>query len=364
MAQIQLRNLVKSFGSVQVVKGVNLEIKDQELVVLVGPSGCGKTTTLRMIAGLETPTSGEIIIGGQLANRMPPAVRNVAMVFQNFALYPHMTGRQIMSLPLEVRKVTPAKIKERIEWAAQMMSIEHLLDRKPEEMSGGEKQRVAVGRAIVRDPAVLLMDEPLSNLDAKLRLQMRSELRKLSRNLGATTVYVTHDQVEAMTMGDRLVVFSNGVIQQADTPRNVYNNPANMFVAGLIGSPPMNFVQADAAEVGEQLTIRFGNTEIPLLPRHRQDFRTAQGRTEVVAGIRPGHLRLTAPGAPDAHVNGEVEVVEPQGAETYVHVRFPGGRLVVEADADLEMAEGSTVGVHCNIDRMCLFDRQTEMRIA
>ncbi|MFQ6098478.1 MAG: ABC transporter ATP-binding protein, partial [Armatimonadota bacterium] len=256
MARVVLRDLTKVFGDVVAVKDVNLEIEDAEFLVLVGPSGCGKTTCLRMIAGLEEVTQGEIYIGDRLVNDVSPKDRDIAMVFQNYALYPHMTVFDNMAFGLKLRRFPRDEIKARVQQAAQMLGLQDLLSRKPKELSGGQRQRVALGRAIVREPAVFLMDEPLSNLDAKLRIQTRAELIKLHRTLGITTVYVTHDQVEAMTMGDRIAVMRDGVVQQVDEPLGLYLRPANLFVAGFIGSPPMNFLDCTLEEPGHGLWVK------------------------------------------------------------------------------------------------------------
>ena len=287
MAQVNLRNLVKKFSEdVVAVNNVNLDIEDKEFVVLVGPSGCGKTTTLRMVAGLEDISEGEIYIGDRLVNDVPPKDRNIAMVFQNYALYPHMTVYKNMAFSLKLRRTPKDEIERRVKAAADILGIGELLDRKPKQLSGGQRQRVAVGRAIVRQPEVFLFDEPLSNLDAKLRVNMRAELIKLHERLDATMIYVTHDQVEAMTMGDRIVVMRNGFIQQVGPPMEVYNQPQNQFVAGFIGSPPMNFMEARLVPDNGGLAIEIRGMRLPL-PPHKAKSAEAYTNKSVVFGIRP-----------------------------------------------------------------------------
>ena len=291
MANLSLKHIYKVYqGDVTAVKDFNLEIEDKEFIVFVGPSGCGKSTTLRMIAGLEDISQGELYIGDKLVNNVEPKERDIAMVFQNYALYPHMSVYDNMAFALKLRKVPKAEIEEKVHEAARILDIEHLLKRKPKALSGGQRQRVALGRAIVRKPKVFLMDEPLSNLDAKLRVQMRTEIIKLYRKLETTFIYVTHDQVEAMTMGTRIVVMKDGVIQQVDTPQNIYNNPANLFVAGFIGSPQMNFLNGTIENDGDGLVAVFnGNREIPA---EKAKVLKADGYVgkEVIFGIRPEHI--------------------------------------------------------------------------
>jgi multiple sugar transport system ATP-binding protein len=326
MAQVELENLTKIFpGGVRAVDGVNLSIADREFVVLVGPSGCGKTTTLRMIAGLEQITSGSIRIGQNIVNDLPPKDRDVAMVFQNYALYPHMTVYKNMAFGLKLRKIPRGQIDRRVRDAARILEIEHLLARKPRALSGGQRQRVAVGRAIVREPAAFLFDEPLSNLDAKLRITTRAELKRLHQRLKTTTIYVTHDQEEAMTLGDRIVVMKDGVIQQADTPLRTYNEPANRFVAGFIGMPPMNFFDGAVMMQDGSLLFEEGNPSneggirLPV-PARVKDRLAGQVGWPVVLGIRPEHLDVRPRDDCSAPISLRVNVVEPLGHEMDIYM--------------------------------------------
>src|SRR5499433_355060 len=291
MAEVTLRNVVKSFGDVEAVRSINLDIPDNEFVVLVGPSGCGKSTTLRMIAGLEEVTSGNISIGGEVVNDVPPKDRDIAMVFQNYALYPHMTVFENMSFGLRLRKFPKAEIKERVQGAARILDITELLDRRPKQLSGGQRQRVAMGRAIVRNPKVFLFDEPLSNLDAKLRVQMRTEIKKIHQTVTTTTVYVTHDQVEAMTLADRVVIMNDGRIDQIGTPHEVYHSPKTQFVAGFIGSPTMNFLSCRLVANGSGLTVRLSDwLSFPVPPSREARYRPRLD-SEFIFGLRPEHIR-------------------------------------------------------------------------
>jgi multiple sugar transport system ATP-binding protein len=324
MAELLLRKVVKEYeGGVQAVKGIDLEIADHEFVVLVGPSGCGKSTTLRMIAGLEEISRGEIAIGGTVVNDIPPRDRDIAMVFQNYALYPHMSVFDNMAFGLLLRKFPRDEIKRRVDNAARILDIVPLLDRKPKALSGGQRQRVAMGRAIVRDPKVFLFDEPLSNLDAKLRVQMRTEIKKVHQTVRTTTVYVTHDQVEAMTLADRVVVMNHGVIEQVGPPQELYHNPATRFVAGFIGSPAMNFLPAHVENDAVHLA---GGTVLPIPESRRARYAGAAGR-KLLFGIRPEHLtdhRPHLPGRADLIVTPEV--IEPMGMETMVHFHLGDAR--------------------------------------
>jgi multiple sugar transport system ATP-binding protein len=326
MAQVELENLTKIFpGGVRAVDGVHLSIADREFVVLVGPSGCGKTTTLRMIAGLEQVTSGSIRIGQKIVNDLPPKERDVAMVFQNYALYPHMSVYRNMAFGLKLRGLPREQIDRRVRDAAKILEIEHLLGRKPRALSGGQRQRVAVGRAIVREPAAFLFDEPLSNLDAKLRITTRAELKRLHQRLKTTTIYVTHDQEEAMTLGDRIVVMKDGIIQQADTPLRTYNEPANRFVAGFIGMPPMNFFDGAVIMAAGELMFEerdpagSGGFRISV-PEHLKDRLAGQVGRPLVVGIRPEHLNARPGDGPAAPVSLKVSVVEPLGHEMDVYM--------------------------------------------
>jgi len=363
MAEVVLKEVTKVFdGKVVAVDRLNLKVEDREFVVLVGPSGCGKSTTLRMIAGLEEVTEGEIYIDGRLVNDVPPKHRDVAMVFQNYALYPHMTVYQNMAFGLKMRKYPKAEIDRRVREAAEILGITHLLDRKPKALSGGERQRVAVGRAIVRKPKVFLFDEPLSNLDAKLRVQMRAEISKLHAQLGATTIYVTHDQMEAMTMGDRIVVLKDGVVQQVDTPLNLYNRPANRFVAGFIGSPSMNFLEGVLRRGGEELYFEGGSFRVPVSSEHRERLLPYIGR-EVTLGLRPEdlhdpHLRGTLREA--AQVRAKVEVVEPMGKEAFLYVRVGEHSLVARTETDYIPQVGQDIPLLVDLTKLHFFDGETQ----
>ena len=326
MAQVLLKDLNKKYDDVHAVKDVNLHIRDKEFMVLVGPSGCGKSTTLRMVAGLEEITAGEIVIGDRVVNDLPPKDRDIAMVFQNYALYPHMTVYDNMAFGLKMRKFPKAEIQKRVQDAAEILGIQELLKRKPRQLSGGQRQRVAVGRAIVRHPQVFLFDEPLSNLDAKLRVQMRTEIKKVHQTVRTTTVYVTHDQVEAMTLADRVVVMNGGNIEQVGPPQELYHRPATRFVAGFIGSPAMNFIPARLENGGDALALRLpGGIALPV-PAARANRYASYAGQEVLLGLRPEHLTdahdAARPGV--ATFTAMPEVVEPMGMETLVHFRMAG----------------------------------------
>ena len=345
MAEIRLVNLAKQYDNgFEAVKNANLEVSDGEFLVLVGPSGCGKSTTLRMIAGLESVTSGEIFIGSKNVNHLEPGKRDLAMVFQNYALYPHMTVRQNMSFGLRMRRTPKKEIQHRVEEAADILSISELLDRRPKELSGGQRQRVAVGRAIVRKPSAFLFDEPLSNLDAKLRVQMRTELARLHQRLKTTTVYVTHDQVEAMTLGDRIVVMNDGVIQQVDTPMNIYREPSNRFVAGFIGSPAMNLLPGEVREN----TFRADSIEYLL------GDKMAGFSGPVVLGFRPEHVSIN--GAAPRLAEVELEVVERMGNETVVYFQIGGQPMVVRLNGDAALSRCDKVALGLPKNRWYLFE--------
>ena len=357
MAELTIANAGKVYGSdVQAISDLSLDVADGEFVVLVGPSGCGKSTLLRMIAGLETITSGEIRIGDRVVNDLEPADRDIAMVFQNYALYPHMTVFNNMAYGLRNRRTPAAEIERRVRDAARLLEIEPFLDRTPRQLSGGQRQRVAMGRAIVRKPAAFLFDEPLSNLDAKLRVQMRVEIRKLQRELGTTSVYVTHDQVEAMTMADRLVVMNHGVAEQIGTPRELYRTPATVFVAGFIGSPAMNFLEAEVGANGD--TLQIGEAQVPLGAN-----RPAEPGQAVTLGVRPEHLAL----APDGGQFGlVVELVEHLGADTVVYGQVAGAadqRMALRVHGDRDFGIGDTVQVAAKPENLHLFDKETGKRI-
>jgi multiple sugar transport system ATP-binding protein len=342
MAIVTLNGVKKVYaGAVNAVTDFNLEIKDREFVVLVGPSGCGKSTTLRMVAGLEDITAGTITIGDRVVNDVPPKDRDIAMVFQNYALYPHMTVFDNMAFGLKLRKYKKAEIQARVNEAAEILGIEELLDRRPKALSGGQRQRVAVGRAIVRKPKVFLFDEPLSNLDAKMRVQMRVEISRLHDRLDATMLYVTHDQVEAMTMGDRIVVMDGGVIQQVDDPIALYDKPANKFVASFIGMPPMNFVAGRIASEDDGLVFDAGALRLPI-PDEWKTLLGAHIDHEVTFGVRPEDLGSTAaedlPGAP--RLRATVDVMEPMGSETYLYLKTDNQSFVSRVDAHRNFATG------------------------
>jgi multiple sugar transport system ATP-binding protein len=325
MAEIQLNHIWKRYpDGFEAVKDMNLEVPDGEFIILVGPSGCGKSTALRMIAGLEEISEGELVIDGEIVNELGPRERDIAMVFQNYALYPHMTVRENMGFALKLAKTPEEEISKKVEEAAQILDLTQHLDRKPANLSGGQRQRVAMGRAIVRDPKSFLMDEPLSNLDAKLRVQMRTEVARIQDRLGTTTVYVTHDQTEAMTLGDRVAVMRAGVIQQVDTPRNLYEDPKNLFVAGFIGSPSMNFLPAHLE--GDTIKLPFG--DVPLPDRLSQRIERGSGTRDVIAGIRPEHFedaQVAGEGLPGTRFRAKVAVVESMGAELYVYFDVESG---------------------------------------
>ena len=351
MAEVTLEDVSKVYGGdVVAVRDVNLDIRDGEFVVFVGPSGCGKTTVLRMIAGLEEITSGKVFIGEDVVNDLPPRDRDVAMVFQNYALYPHMNVRQNMGFALKLRKMDKAEITRRVEEAARILGIEGLLDRKPRALSGGQRQRVALGRAIVREPSAFLMDEPLSNLDAKLRVQMRTEIGKLHNRIGTTTIYVTHDQTEAMTMADKIVVLKEGVVQQVASPQEMYERPVNAFVGGFIGSPAMNFIQARLERENSAFAATFGRTRIPLsreVVGESEDLK-AYANKEVVLGIRPEHIEDARLAEDTAGANApntievEPQVIESMGSEKYVYFGVPKSQAVhLDSIEEMMSAEGS-----------------------
>jgi multiple sugar transport system ATP-binding protein len=361
MAKVLLKDLTKRFDEVVAVNKMNDVIEDQQFVVLVGPSGCGKTTTLRMIAGLEEVTEGEIYIGDRLVNDVPPKDRDIAMVFQNYALYPHMDVYNNMAFGLKLRRTPKAEIEKRVHNAASILKIEDLLKRKPKQLSGGQRQRVALGRAIVRDPKVFLMDEPLSNLDAKLRVQMRTEIAKLHQRLKATIVYVTHDQTEAMTMASKIIIMKDGNVQQTGAPQEVYDHPDNMFVAGFIGSPAMNFVDVT---VTENLTLKNDQFEIDTSDKLKDIIKKndLKGK-DIVAGIRPEDLEDSEfiPEAGDNNtIIADVEVTEPMGAEIYVYIDINGVLMTARVTPRSKLKSGDKAKLFVNLDMMHLFDKKTE----
>ena len=363
MAAVSFDGVSKSYGSVSVIRKLDLEIRDHEFMVLVGPSGCGKSTALRMVAGLEEITGGTISIGGRVVNELAPKDRDIAMVFQNYALYPHMTVRENLDFGLRIRKTSAAETTRLVAEAAEILDIAHLLERRPRELSGGQRQRVAVGRAIVRKPAVFLFDEPLSNLDAKLRVQMRAEISKLQQRLSTTTIYVTHDQVEAMTMGHRIAVMKDGDLRQLGTPLECYERPANLFVASFIGTPPMNFFTATVRDGGG--TLEAATFALPVPEPLRAATRGRDG-TGVVVGVRPENIR--GPGAPprgaSARMRVQVEIVEPLGHEVVVHGRTGADVLVAKVDPHAAPRMGDPLDLDLELESLHLFDAATEQRLS
>ncbi len=365
MAGVKLVNVSKYFGDVAAVKDFSLDIADKEFLVLVGPSGCGKSTTLRLVAGLEELESGDIYIGDTLVNDLPPKNRDIAMVFQNYALYPHMNVYGNMAFGLQLRHVPKPEIDRRVKEAAATLDIVDLLKRRPGELSGGQRQRVALGRAIVREPKVFLMDEPLSNLDAKLRVQMRAELIKLHARLRTTVIYVTHDQIEAMTMGTRIVVMKDGLIQQVAAPNELYENPANLFVAGFIGSPPMNSFSGRLSLEGDRARLTGDGMVVEFPRRLFKDLSAHQGRT-VFGGIRPEHVRLdpafvdTHPGA---RLDATVVVTEPMGSEVFVHLKVGTHALTAKAPGDFRAEIGRALPAAVEVERIHLFDGETQLAL-
>ena len=369
MAEVQLQKLVKTFRNdagqdVTIVKGIDLTIRDHEFMVLVGPSGCGKTTTLRMIAGLEDINGGTISIGEKVVNDLAPKDRDIAMVFQNYALYPHMTVYDNMAFGLKLRKTPRNQIEGRIKEVSEQLGLGELLKRKPSQLSGGQRQRVALGRAIVREPQVFLMDEPLSNLDAKLRVQTRAELIKLHRRLNVTTVYVTHDQVEAMTMGQRIAVMRDGLIQQCDTPMELYRHPVNMFVAGFIGTPSMNFLKAQLKAAGDGFIVDTGAFQVATPPQHNDKLKNWVGK-EVVFGVRPGDVfDASLTNAIDATaqntVEAKVDVLEPMGEMTLAYLTTGEQQLVAGLSSDTRATEGQPLKLAIDLSKTHLFDATTE----
>ncbi len=360
MAEVILKNVCKIYeGKNKVVTDANFTVKDKEFVVLVGPSGCGKTTTLRMIAGLEEISSGEIFIDGKVVNALPPKDRDIAMVFQNYALYPHMTVYENMAFGLKLKKVDKKEIDVRVKEAAKILSLESFLDRKPKALSGGQRQRVAVGRAIVRKPKVFLFDEPLSNLDAKLRVQMRTEISKLHKQLEATMIYVTHDQTEAMTMGNKIVVMKDGIINQVDTPMNLYNNPVNKFVAGFIGSPAMNFLSGKIIG-NDKLSFKSNGGSIKFELTANQSKRMSKySDKEIIIGIRPENISIEKPNENSFPVEVNIEVIEPMGNETFVYFQLDGIQFISRLREYENLFSGNIVRLFIQVERVYFFDKET-----
>ena len=359
MAHVNLRKLVKHYDSTPAVRGIDLDIPDKEFVVLVGPSGCGKTTTLRMIAGLEDVTDGEVMIGDTVVNDVPPKDRDIAMVFQNYALYPHMSVHENMSFGLRLKKLPKDEIGRRVDNAARILGLTELLQRKPKQLSGGQRQRVAMGRAIVRDPKVFLFDEPLSNLDAKLRVQMRTEIKKIHQKVRTTTVYVTHDQVEAMTLADRVVVMNGGLIEQVGTPNDLYHSPATVFVAGFIGSPAMNMVRGHLEETAGALRLRLnGEIAFPIPQERLARYRPHLGKQNLVFGLRPEHVTdvrgTPAPGQSAFDVT--VDVIEPMGMETLVFFTLNNVEICARTNPLADVKPGKRAQLLADLRYMHLID--------
>ncbi len=367
MASLSLEHINKTYpNGFEAVKDFNLEIADKEFIIFVGPSGCGKSTTLRMIAGLEEITSGTLKIGDRVVNDVEPKDRDIAMVFQSYALYPHMTVYDNMAFSLKLRKTPKDQIDKMVREAAKILDLEKLLDRKPKALSGGQRQRVAMGRAIVRNPKVFLMDEPLSNLDAKLRVQMRTEISKLHQRLGATIIYVTHDQTEAMTLGTRIVVMKDGIVQQVDTPQNLYNAPGNLFVAGFIGSPQMNFLDAVVDAKGQDVYLNVGDSKIKLPAAKAKALvdKGYAGKT-VIMGIRPEDLtdEDEEVAKSEAVIESKIEVYELLGAEVYLYFTYAGSNMTARVNPRTEARTGDTVKFALDVDKIHIFDKESELTI-
>ena len=368
MASLSLRHINKVYpNGFEAVKDFNLEIEDKEFIIFVGPSGCGKSTTLRMVAGLEEISSGELRIGDKVVNDVEPKDRDIAMVFQNYALYPHMTVYDNMAFGLKLRKVPKPEIDKMVREAAKILDLEKLLDRKPKALSGGQRQRVAMGRAIVRNPKVFLMDEPLSNLDAKLRVQMRIEISKIHQRLGATIIYVTHDQTEAMTLGTRIVVMKDGVVQQVDTPQHLYEQPGNLFVAGFMGSPQMNFLDAQIAEKGGDLIAKVGEYDIVIPAAKAKVLKDGGyvGKT-VVLGIRPEDIhdsQMFIEASPSVPMTSTVKVYELLGAEVFLYFDVNGTQVTARVDPRTNSKTGDTIKFAFDMEKSHFFDKETELTI-
>jgi multiple sugar transport system ATP-binding protein len=367
LASVTISNVFKRFDKIVAVNDLNLEIRDKEFMVLVGPSGCGKTTTMRMVAGLEEISEGDIKIGDRVVNDVSPKDRDIAMVFQNYALYPHMSVYENMAFGLKLRKVPKADIQKRVDEAAKLLGIETLLQRKPKALSGGQRQRVALGRAIVREPQVFLMDEPLSNLDAKLRVQTRAEIIRLHRRLGITTIYVTHDQVEAMTMGDRIAVMKDGLLQQCDTPMAIYSRPVNMFVAGFIGTPSMNFLPATLSKAGGGYSVNCGAFSVAVPASQNGKLEPWVGKS-VIFGVRPAdifdkNLKNPIDAVEGNTVRTQVDVSEPMGDIVTLYLTAASHQIVATIDAETKAQDGQTLDVIFDLDKTHLFDADTEQAI-
>jgi multiple sugar transport system ATP-binding protein len=362
MATVTFENVSKRFGDVVAVDDLNLDIRDAEFMVLVGPSGCGKTTSLRMIAGLEEITSGTLRIGDRVINDIPPKDRDIAMVFQSYALYPHMTIRDNLAFGLKLRHVPKDQIEARVKEAAAILDLTRYIDRKPRELSGGQRQRVALGRAIVREPAVFLMDEPLSNLDAKLRVETRANILRLHQRLNTTFVYVTHDQIEAMTMGTRIAVMNEGRLQQVGSPQELYDRPINRFVAGFIGSPAMNFISVELTGTGDGVTLTAPSVTIPVPPQFRESL--GGGSRTLIAGYRPEHLVLGPVGGATAVVNAKAEVVEYLGNEELIHASCADRDIVAIVDSAYRVRPGDMLELRVPLEKIQLFDPDTNFALS
>ena len=365
MAEVLIKNVTKVYeGDNKVVTDANFRVNDKEFVVLVGPSGCGKTTTLRMIAGLEEITSGEIYIDGKLVNNLPPKDRDIAMVFQNYALYPHMTVYENMAFGLKLKKVDKKEIESRVNEAANILGLEEYLKRKPKALSGGQRQRVAVGRAIVRKPKVFLFDEPLSNLDAKLRVQMRTEISKLHKQLGATMIYVTHDQTEAMTMGDRIVIMRDGFINQVDPPLNLYNKPVNQFVAGFIGSPAMNFLSGTILEKNGLMFISNDSEFKSHFSAEQKDYLKSYLGQEITIGVRPEDISVDNSAGKSIELESTLDVIEPMGNETFIYFEIEKIQFIARIRPLQNLKTGEKVKLFIEPNKVYLFDRKTGINIS
>ncbi len=365
MASVTYKNIVKKFGDLTIIKNLNIEVKDKEFLVLVGPSGCGKTTALRLLAGLEEITDGEIIIGDRVVNDVAPKDRDIAMVFQSYALYPHLSVYDNMAFGLKLRKTPKEEIKRRVNEAAEVLGITDLLQRKPRQLSGGQRQRVAVGRAIVREPKVFLFDEPLSNLDAKLRVQMRAEISKLHQRLQTTFIYVTHDQTEAMTMASRIAVINKGNLQQLDTPQNLYDFPNNLFVAGFIGSPAMNFFPAKMSVSGDKVAVDTGDFKVQIPAAHAAPYKNMDGKS-VVFGIRPENIHDPEFAPQNIHgekISAKVDVTELMGNETLLYLLSGKNSFVGRVDPRSKLRVGASTDVIFDMDKIHIFDASTEEAI-
>jgi len=363
VADIQIKQLCKNFGKVQAVINLDLDIQDKEMLCFLGPSGCGKTTSLRMVAGLERPSSGSIHIGGNDVTNSPPRDRDIAMVFENYALYPQMTVSQNMAFPLRVKNVPAAEIEKKVAEAAKILEIEELLDRHVDQLSGGQKQRVAMGRAIVRNPAVFLMDEPISHLDAKLRAHMRGEIKRLQKDLGTTMIYVTHDQLEAMSMADRIAVINRGKLQQLGTPDDIFNNPVNEFVAGFIGDPPINYIDGHLVEEAGKFLIRNDEFSFEIPQKKAAALMEKASGQSIRLGIRPTHFNIHSEKTDEFSIPAEVYIGEPLGEVKIIDLSFGSKRIKVVTSPDLKVNIGENVWLSFSLDKSHIFDAKTGMKI-